>query len=376
MPFPRLFLVCLALLALTHPVAGQAFSADSVAVPQRSPVAFGLLHQQSFIMAHTAPVRHLSYAHPASFEGQIEWQTTGREAWHRAWRLPKVGVSVVYTDYHQRALGTSVAVSAYVTKFIYRSPRQQVHFRTGVGLGWFSNPFSVADNRVNTIVSTHLNAAIHFRFDYTRRLTDHLDLETAVALQHYSNGATSKPNFGINMPTLAAGLSYHPARWTPPAQKRALAPLPPDQRRWFLDAATSVGWRQWGIRDRQRYLVNGVHVQVGRRVNVKNNLVAGLDYFYDRSLLVQRVQDSSIQGGPNVDVRKVGIVAGQELLLGRLAMIWHIGVYLYQPYKSGTFYYERLGLKYCFTKHLFGAVDLKVHRGAADVVEWKVGVRL
>lgn len=341
-----------------------------------SVVSFGLATQHAFIGAHTPKVAHLAGSHPSGFDARAEWQTRGARPWHAAWRLPKTGVQLSYFDYHQPILGRSWALSLYTTKFIYRSARQQVHFRTGLGLAYFTNPFSEATNRKNTIVSTHLNAAINFRFEYAHRLTEHLDGEVAVALQHYSNGATSKPNFGINLPTFSAGLVYRPTRYTPPHGPRQLAPLPTGQRRWFVDVATSVGWRQWGVYDRKRYLVNGVHAQVGRRVNLKNNLVAGLDYFYDRSLLVQREQDSTIKGGtPTSDVRKVGVVAGQELLLGRLIVDWHFAWYLYQPFKSGTPYYERIGVKYLITPHLFACVDLKAHRGAADVVEWKLGVR-
>ena len=330
----------------------------------------------SFIIAHTEKVNHLARTHPTGAELRLEWQTSGRHAWHTAWRFPKIGVSLAYFDFRNPVLDRAFDVTPYASKFIYRSPRQQVHFRLGVGLGYFTNPFSVAENRKNTIVSSHFNAAIHFRFEYALRLSRHLDAEAALSLQHYSNGATSKPNLGINLPTATAGISWHAARWVPPPAPRRLAPLPPDQRRWFVDLASSIGWRRWGVYDRKRYLVNGVHVQAGRRMNVKNNLVAGLDYFYDRSLLTQRVEDTSIIASPTVDIRKVGLVIGHELLLGRLAFDWHLAAYLYQPYKSGTWYYERLGLKYLFTPYFFGAVDLKAHRGSADVIEWKIGFRL
>lgn len=377
MPPPRFLLLPALLLALCPLVHAQApLAADSLAPPARRPFSVSAALHSAFIVAHTPKVKHLTRSHPAGGEVKLEWQTTGSEAWHAAWRFPKTGVRLAYYDFHNPVLGRAFDISPYATKYIFRSPRQQLHFRLGVGLGYFNRPFSVAENRKNTIVSTHLNAAIHLGFEYAVRATRWFDVQSAFVLQHYSNGATSKPNFGINLPTISAGLVWHRERWVPAPAPRRLAPLPTDQRRWFVDLATSVGWRQWGVIDRKRYLVNGVHAQVGRRMNVKNNLVAGLDYFYDRALLTQRVQDTTIAGSPTVDVQKAGAVIGHELLLGRLAFDWHLGLYLYQPYKSATWYYERIGLKYCFTPHVFGAVDLKVHRGAADVIEWKVGMRL
>ena len=48
-------------------------------------------------------------------------------------------------------------------------------------------------------------------------------------------------------------------------------------------------------------------------------------------------------------MKKAGAYVGHELLFGRLAFVSHLGFYLYNPYKSNKFYYERLGLKYHFT---------------------------
>ena len=77
-----------------------------------------------------------------------------------------------------------------------------------------------------------------------------------------------------------------------------------------------------------------------------------------------------------MDVKKAGVFLGHELLFGRLAFVSHLGFYVYNPYKSNSFYYERLGLRYQFTDVVFGAIDLKIHRGTADVIEFKVGAKL
>jgi hypothetical protein len=49
---------------------------------------------------------------------------------------------------------------------------------------------------------------------------------------------------------------------------------------------------------------------------------------------------------------------------------------VYSPYKQGRAYYERVGVKYHFTRLVFGAIDLKAHGVVADVVEFKAGVKL
>ena len=88
------------------------------------------------------------------------------------------------------------------------------------------------------------------------------------------------------------------------------------------------------------------------------------------------LEDTTRAGGRQPNVAKLGVFAGHELLFGRLAFVSHLGVYVYEPYHSATRYYERLGLKYHVTPRLFGAIDLKLHGGKADVIEFKVGAKL
>ncbi|WP_139924670.1 acyloxyacyl hydrolase [Hymenobacter sp. DG01] len=339
-----------------------------------APVVVGAYAQGSFIIAHTPAVKHLAVSHPTGFELNLQRQTNGSEPWHAWYRYPKVGLALVYYDYHNPVLGKSYAASIYINKAFWRRQGQEISFRIGTGVGYFPVRYDQLSNHKNTIVSSRLNATIQTRLEYDRALTEHLGLLVGVGLNHYSNGATTKPNFGINLPTLLLGLNYHqqrPARPldTPPE------PMPADVGRTFLNLSSSVGWKQRNETDPRRYLVNSVTLAAGWRLNRKSNLVTGLEGFYDRSLRAQ-LRDTARTDTNLPDVKKAGVYVGHELLFGRLAFVSHLGFYLYNPYKSNKFYYERLGLKYHFTEHLFGNVDLKVHRGAADVIECRLGVKL
>ena len=355
-------------------VAPTPAAYDSVAAQAaRPPLVLGAYAQGSFILNHTGAISHLVASHPTGFELNAQRQTTGRAAWHGWYKYPKVGLALVYYDYHNPILDRSYAASLYISKPFLRTRRQDLSFRLGAGLAWFTNPFDLQTNRKNTIVSSSLNATLQLRVEYDYALSEHLGLLVGLALNHYSNGATTKPNFGVNLPSLVLGLNYHQQR---PAPKLPyLAPDPADVGRNFLLASTSLGYKQFGLSDDKKYFVNSITVAAGRRVNRKSNLLVGLEGFYDRSLLAAQ-KDTIRSGEKLVDVKKAGVFVGHELLFGRLAFVSHLGVYVYNPYKSNAFYYERLGLRYQFTDVVFGAIDLKIHRGAADVIEFKVGAKL
>ena len=356
------------------PPAAPQTSPDSLARPlPRPPLVLGAYAQGSFILNHTYAIQHLVASHPTGFELNAQRQTLGAAPWHGWYKYPKVGLALVYYDYHNPLLGRSYAATVYLSKPFLRTRRQDLSFRLGTGLAWFTNPFDIQTNRKNTIVSSALNATLQMRLEYDYALSPHLGLLLGLALNHYSNGATTKPNFGVNLPSVVLGLNYHQQRPAPTA--RTLAPAPADVGHNFFLASTSLGYKQRDVGDYTKYLVNSLTVAAGRRVNRKSNLLVGLEGFYDRSLLSAQ-KDTARRQDNLVDVKKAGVFLGHELLFGRLAFASHLGFYVYNPYKSNGFYYERLGLKYQFTSVVFGAVDLKVHRGTADVIEFKAGVKL
>ncbi|QIX62096.1 acyloxyacyl hydrolase [Hymenobacter sp. BT18] len=337
-------------------------------------VVVGAYAQGAFIIAHSPRVKHLVRAHPTGFELNLQHQTRGEQPWHAWHRYPRVGLALLYYDYHTTTLGRSYGAGVYLSKSLWRTARQEVNFRLGGGLGWFSQAFDQSANHKNTFVSSRLNALILTRVEYDVALTNRLGLLAGLGLNHYSNGATTKPNLGINMPTLVLGLNLHSQRPFRPLDQPP-APAPAELGKLFLNLSTSVGYKQRNETDTRKYLVNSVTVAGGKRLNRKSNLLVGVEGFYDRSLRAE-LRDTARLDRPLPDVKKAGVFLGHELLFGQLAFSTHLGFYLYNPYKSNKFYYERIGLKYAFTNHLFGALDLKVHRGAADVLEFRLGAKL
>ncbi len=353
--------------------AAQVRAGDSLGVAPRAPFIFGAYAQGGIIISHTAPVAHLVASHPTGFELNVQRQTTGAAPWHGWYHYPKVGLALVYYDYHNPILGQSYAASVYLSKATSRTARHDLSFRLGTGLAYFPQHYDLYTNRKNTFVSSALNATLQMRLEYDVAIGQHLGLLMGLALNHYSNGATAKPNFGINLPTLLLGLNYHQLRPVPTAT--ALAPDPNDIGHTFWNISTSLGYKQRSGGDQTHYLVNSVTLAAGRRVNRKSNLLVGVEGFYDRSL-VAALRDTAQSQDHLPDVKKAGGFVGHELLFGRLALVTHLGFYVYNPYKSNPFFYERVGLKYQFTNLLFADIDLKAHRAAADVIEFKVGVKL
>lgn len=348
--------------------------ADTVKiVAHRSPFIFGAYAQGAGIIAHSGVAKSLATPLSTGLELNVQRQTTGTAPWHGWYKYPKAGLALVYYNYHHPALGHSYAATVYLSKALLRTARHDLSWRLGTGLAYFTQPYDPATNPDNTFIGSALSATLQTRLEYEAAMSPHWGLLVALALNHYSNGGTSYPNLGLNLPTLLLGINYHQVRAAlPPPAPDA---LPADVGHAFFSISTSLGYRQRGNGDPTRYLVNSVTLAAGRRLNRKSNVLLGLEGFYDRARLADARAAAGPAGNPP-DVKRVGIFAGHELLFGRLALATHLGLYVYSPYRPGWAYYERVGIKYQFTRLLFGAIDLKAHGAVADVVEFKAGIKL
>lgn len=345
---------------------------NPVFAQQPAPVwSYGAYAHGGFILAHSPFMRHLAVSHPAGMELNFQKQTNGSETWHQLYRFPRIGFAFDYFDLRNPVLGQAYAGSAYLNKTLLKTRHGALNYRLGAGLAYLPVGYSQETNHKNTVVSSALNATMQTRFEYEHRLGRRLSVLTALGLNHYSNGATKKPNQGINIPTLSFGLNYHSVSETTPA----FLPLPEFERNWFFTLSTTAGVRQLNAINQKKYLVQSLTATAAKPLNRKSNLVLGAEFFYDRSLKVQQQTDTTLTGKPFPDTNKAGLFLGHELLIGNLAFNTQLGFYAYRPYKTGTAYYERLELKYHFTPAVFGGVGLKVHGFAADVVEARLGYK-
>ncbi|MFC5271154.1 acyloxyacyl hydrolase [Adhaeribacter terreus] len=335
------------------------------------PCIFGAYAHGGFIIAHSPLMQHLAVSHPTGFELNVQKQTTGKKAWHQLYQFPKVGYSLVYFNYHNPKLGRSFAASTYINKTLLRAGKGELNYRLGLGVAYLTEGYDQETNHKNSVASSAINAALQTRFEYDYRVAPHYSLLLGLGLNHYSNGATKKPNLGINIPTMSFGVNFH----TVPAYITEPKTLPEFNKKLLYTISTTAGWRQIGPLDTRKYFVQSVSLAAAKPLNRKSNLVFGAEGFYDRSLKVQQQTDTTLTGKPFPDTKKIGVFLGHELWFGDLALETQLGFYAYRPYKSGTPYYERLGLKYHFTPKIFTALDLKIHGFAADVLEYRVGYR-
>jgi hypothetical protein len=311
------------------------------------------------------------------------WRTYGAKEWHQRRHYPRLGIAVAGVHYGINSVyGTVYGLYPNITLPLITAPRLEWTLRIGNGIGYVTNKYNRTEpvNTVNVAVSSSINDFIMIRTDASYFVNRHWNISAGAFVTHISNGSVRKPNLGINVAGISAGVSYYPLTSRPAVLVHELRPLPP---RYLLQL-------RYGMSFVSSYTANGplypVYIgtaYVSRRWRSNNKVFAGLDYSYHESIFAF-MRNNRIEPGNEVSRSwKSAVIAGNELMLGRVGITLQAGVYIRKAYIHKEDIYEKVSLNYyCIQKEhgaikeLFFFTGLKAHLNVAEMGELGVGVGL
>jgi hypothetical protein len=320
--------------------------------------------------------------HYPAYEISILKATYGRTRWEYMYNYPLIGVSFWYSDLGRtKPLGSAFAVFPYIDFPLLGRTGFNIYFRLGVGLGYLTRKYDRYDNFENLAIGSHINGAVNLLLEARWRLGSRFMASGGVSLMHFSNGAIKQPNYGLNMPGINIAIAYRLSRENPYERKKLLPELIPfefDGKKFLqldLNAAFGVKDYQSTLGSGNKYLVAVIYSNLLWPVSYKSRLGFGVDVSYDGS----DVKLLELRGNvPKywISYIKTGVTGAYELAFSRMAIMLNLGFSLTGADKSDTYVYEKLGLRYGFTKDLFGSLTLRAYYGKADYIMFGVGYRL
>lgn len=328
---------------------------------------------RGFIMMHDKEMGHLSQSHTEGFSIFVKKQTYGKRYWEQLFRYPDLGLMFHYIDYNNPILGESFSALGTIDLYIIRKLRNQFTFQFGFGGGYHTQPYNSDTNNKNIALGSRFTYAALVKFNHALQLLPRLDLDTGIKLSHFSNGAFKMPNKGINVVTADIGLSYDLDNSKISYQKA------PEQlqanKQIHYNAILASGIKEIDPIGGKKYSFLTLSLLALKQTTQINQFAVGVDIFYSFATK-KEIQIDRDLNGEAPDFKRVGIVAGHELLMGRLSFVSQLGAYIYRPYKSDKPVYQRYGFKYGFNERIFGGIFLKTHYGKADAVEWGIGIKI
>jgi hypothetical protein len=330
-----------------------------------------LTFHHGFIIAHRSALYALQQDHVRQIGFSLMKQTDGSRQWHHVYDFPLYGMAYRFFDMgNAEEVGYAHALMPVLDFQLVRWPSATLRFGFGIGLGYCTKTFHAATNYRNLAMGSHFSFAFGVTTGFEWKISRQAALYTALAFNHFSNGAIKTPNLGFNVPSVSLGYLHSFGTMALPEKKKIILEKKPWRKSVFL-----------GMGIKQRYPVNGPYYGVLslamaslKQISNKSALGAGLDLHYDESLQsVLRSEDQ--QKVPVRDAIRAGLCASYELIFSRFSLLFQKGHYLYSKHTSEGKFYQRLGMRYKFSDHWFVCINLRSHFGKADFFEIGTGIQ-
>ena len=319
--------------------------------------------------------------HTPSYELSIHRNTYGERRWEVLHNYPSIGLTFYYSDFNHDSitaeLGRVFALYPFINFPITPSETSKLTFKLGVGLSWLTNKFDPKENYHNYAIGSHLNAAVNLSFEYRQRIVERLHWVLSAGLTHFSNGATRSPNMGINIFSVATGLSWYLMSPKTHIDKR----LRPKHYLFEFDGkkhfVTDYQYT-FGIKDmsqqygaHQYFFVHDLAVNFMFQLSERDRLGMGVEFVYDNSDKITK---------PDWDFYlKPGLLISYEMMLDRLSFMFNVGLRNNTPLTSkqfGMLFYQKVALRYYITDGLFATLAFTTYDIKADFISVGVGYHI
>jgi len=342
----------------------------------KNPIVYELELENGGILKQSA-LRDLTYKN-AYYQGanlRIGWkQVSKNDKYNSLYNNPIYGVGLYSGTFNNDVIGNPFAIYGFVQVPLFEehlNKKWSFDYRIGLGLSGNFKPYDKVDNPLNLAIGSSNNVFIDFGLRAQYRLQEKWKIGFGASFHHFSNGAISLPNRGINLVPVTVSISYRP---------HAVPVIPPKKifqeldKKWTYDVNLGAGAKQLDADKDQRYFKATVGLYASRSVHAKWRLGAGLDLFYSDSGNEREIagkeagaMNALFSGGPSFYIVHV--------LNERLWLNGNIGYYLHKQRFNGEVnnVFVRAGAKYYVYKNFNAGVSIKAHMGKADFVEWSLG---
>ena len=242
-------------------------------------------------------------------------------------------------------------------------------FRIGFGLGYIQKPFDNIKNPKNMAIGTHINNISDLTLLYQPSY-EFINLSFGLGLQHFSNGAFSRPNLGLNLPYLCVFLKPNNK------EENKTKPQTATKEKNSFFVSYHYGSKTLSFSPSERFHVFQFSAGYTKGFERGNFIHIQTDIILDNSIPKLKAYDYQLK---LIDKILIGVFSKYEKKYGDIGLFIGSGVYIRSPYKTftsdfnyannGSLFYSRVGVKYHINKKICAQVSLRAHWGEADNAE-------
>lgn len=321
------------------------------------------------------PILHNAKAYQLIYEKK----TSGKSHWHSLYHYPRIcWVASIWDLGNDEVLGKSFVIQPVFKQTIFHKKNFTLDYNVGVSLAYFTKIFSFNQNPQNTAVGSHLSSTSNIGLAITHTILQKWAYTAGIGLSHFSNGNTSSPNLGINIPAAFVGVSYKIAeRQAAPIIKDSLPIL---SKKIYPAFKIAYGYSEALAPNGPKYPFYSGSFFLNKNIKPWFRLRAGSELFYSQkakeAMSDLQVEAKSLQNS----TWGLAVFAGGELLIGHLSLVMQGGPNILQPFQMKYRIYSKIGLQYYPfdtqlrpRKQIYAGVYVHAHAGEADFTEVGIG---
>ena len=306
--------------------------------------------------------------------------TKYNQEWYQYLNYPEVGFGLFYNTFgNSQIYGEGITAYSYIQSNLVRGERFSLNTKVGAGLGYVTRPFNIESNPYNHVFGSHLNVFINMGVLAKYRISSHWSASLNFAINHLSNGATKKPNHGINTLTCGFGVEYSlNGLHRPYTTERVRAPH--SNARDFVFVA-SYGRSQRSPYKPENYPAVTFNVNHLWWISKKTAWGVGVDGIYYGAapfeyVIVEEQYATEQYDFTAADKLYGGIFGSYNFRFNRTQLYAHIGVYVVYKTTPAQLVYPRMGVRQALFKNIYANVSIKASFFKAEFIEFGLGYRL
>ena len=327
-----------------------------------------------FGVPHNSNMNYLIKRHIGAFEINFGKTTSGEKEWQRVYNHPEMGLGILYTSMgNPYLLGQGIGAHVSVNFPLNQSRKVKLVLRVCQGIGYLTKPYERIENHKNNILGTRFNGLVGFRLNSVFNITKKIRMESGISFTHFSNGAWSVPNLGINLVTANLGFGLNAGTVKKKsAENENISPAVAEKKSTFF-IIVAAGPNELSPPGGKKYGAYSISGWYGKKTSPKHRFGVGGDLFYNVANIEYAKRDTTFEYDNDLQNLQAGIKVTYEFIVGKVALPLDLGVYLLSKQKQNISLYHRIGIRYFMTRHLILNYSLKTHFAQAETFEFGLG---
>lgn len=367
--YPKSIFICLVILLWTQ--ASYAQTDD-----KWEGVGIESNYYHSNMMRHSKKITAPLAKNTSAFELSLTKKFKGTKDWQVRRGYPEAGLGLFYLNYNNRNLyGEVFAIAPHLRLRIITKTHFTWSLRAGMGFGYVTKPYQrVPNNNLeNETIGGNANNFTPLQTDLRYTVNEHFEVQAGAHLIHVSNASFRRPNFGINIWGIQAGLRYFPVTNKPQKIERDLPVL---KNRILVYAKGSIAFIEKDLPDGGLNRIYNAGVFATKRYLGKNKMILGVDYTYNTAMYANLKYNQRHVGEENKYSSQSSVFLGNEFEFNRFGIVLQGGYYLKKIDQQTEKYYQKIGANFYFYKQETGILKegvfsllLKAHTNRAELLE-------